>query len=226
MTQINIKSFAEQIGISADKLLVQLEAAGVGGKKTSDTITDDERIELLNHLRGGGDKGSVSRKNKITLRQRTTSQVKRTSRTGSTHTVQVEVRKRRTFVKRSILEEAAPTEESSAEVVETVNEAAETIATEPQPIDINLKESAPQQVEEEPTLSAVDAEATADQIAEASQTEGKLEEPEEVVIEQSAEQEPVAEIEQTIEPAAELASESVVKSCLLNAGEGRRRAGR
>ena len=105
MTEVNLKSFADQIGITTDKLLEQLQAAGVNGKSLNDSISDEEKKTLLDHLQADKEKTTLVRRNKITLRQRQTSQIRQTSRTGSSHTVQVEVRKHRTFVKRSVLEE-------------------------------------------------------------------------------------------------------------------------
>ena len=106
MSEATIKSFAAQIGISPDKLLTQLVAAGIDEKLVDDSLSDDEKMILLTYLRthhGGGEAGTK----KITLKQKSVSQIKQNSRTGSARTVQVEVRKKRTFVKRTAIEEAA-----------------------------------------------------------------------------------------------------------------------
>src|SRR5579863_5254587 len=104
MPQTTVKSFAAQIGVPSDKLLQQLIAAGIDGKNTEDALSDDEKLALLTFLRSHhGGEGSGTRK--VVLRQKSTSQVKQSSRTGAARTVQVEVRKKRTFVKRSALDE-------------------------------------------------------------------------------------------------------------------------
>ena len=106
MSEATIKSFAAQIGISPDKLLTQLMAAGIDEKLVDDSLSDDEKMTLLTYLRthhGGSESGTK----KITLKQKSVSQIKQNSRTGSARTVQVEVRKKRTFVKRTPIEEAA-----------------------------------------------------------------------------------------------------------------------
>ena len=116
MSEATIKSFAAQIGISPDKLLTQLVAAGIDEKLVDDSLSDDEKMTLLTYLRthhGGGESGTK----KITLKQKSVSQIKQNSRTGSARTVQVEVRKKRTFVKRTAIEEAALSEEQPAEPV-------------------------------------------------------------------------------------------------------------
>ena len=116
MSEATIKSFAAQIGISPDKLLTQLVAAGIDEKLVDDSLSDDEKMTLLTYLRthhGGSESGTK----KITLKQKSVSQIKQNSRTGSARTVQVEVRKKRTFVKRTAIEEAALSEEQPAEPV-------------------------------------------------------------------------------------------------------------
>ena len=111
MTQITIKGFANQIGIPPDTLLRQLIEAGISAKQMDDALTDEEKEKLFHYLRashGAVDDGTA--KKKITLKRKSTSQVVQSSRTGASRTVQVEVRKKRTFVKRGAIEEAPPVE--------------------------------------------------------------------------------------------------------------------
>ncbi len=111
MAQITIKGFAKQIGVPPETLLRQLIAAGVDGKQADDALSDEEKLTLLNFLRGNDDAaGEGAAKKKITLKRKSTSQITQSSRTGPTRTVQVEVRKKRTFVKRSVIEEGQPPE--------------------------------------------------------------------------------------------------------------------
>ncbi|WP_423906295.1 translation initiation factor IF-2 [Candidatus Spongiihabitans sp.] len=103
MSQITISNFAKQIGISIDKLLNQLAQAGISGKVKTDLLVDDEKIKLLQYLKGDASQKQESNE-RISLNRKTIGQIKQTSRTGAAHTVHIEVKKRRTFVKRGVLE--------------------------------------------------------------------------------------------------------------------------
>ncbi len=102
MSQVTIDAFARQINISIEKLLDQLEQAGVSGKTRVDSLEDNEKLKLLQFLKSRETKQST--KDRIFLKSRQTRQIRQTSRTGAARTVHVEVKKRRTFVKRSTLE--------------------------------------------------------------------------------------------------------------------------
>jgi translation initiation factor IF-2 len=110
MSESNIKSFAQKIGVEPENLLKQLVEAGIEGKKIGDDLTNDEKMLLLNHLRGNETELPKSR-SKITLNRRTTSEIKQTSRTGGAHSVQVVVRKKRTYVNKGVIDEAKAKEE-------------------------------------------------------------------------------------------------------------------
>lgn len=103
MSEVTIHRFAKQIGVSIEKLLDQLEHAGIGGKSEDDLLEADEKVKLLQFLQGGSARRADNPH--ITLKRKTTNEIKQTSRTGAARTVHVEVKKRRTFVKRSVLEE-------------------------------------------------------------------------------------------------------------------------
>ena len=102
MSQTTIAAFAKQIKISIDKLLDQLEQAGITGKSKNDILEDDEKLKLLQYLKG--DSGKQPAKERVSVKRKTTDEIKQTTRTGAARTVHVEVKKRRTFVKRSVLE--------------------------------------------------------------------------------------------------------------------------
>ena len=105
MPVVAIKKLAEQIGVPPEKLLQQLSAAGVAGKAADDMLDDAERSTLLAYLRGGKTAAEASKpQEKVTLNRRTTSAVKQSSRTGGSRTVHVEVKKRRTYVRRGELQ--------------------------------------------------------------------------------------------------------------------------
>ena len=124
MSRMTVKGFAEHIGISPEKLLQQLMAAGIQDKSAEDVLSDDEKMSLLSFLRGshGADKEPVARK-KITLKRKTTSQITQNLR-GGKHTVQVAVKKKRTYVKRSAIEEAEAAREAAEKAAEAEARAA------------------------------------------------------------------------------------------------------
>jgi len=141
MAETTIKAFATQIGVPPERLLQQLVSAGIDGKGANDSLTDEEKMTLLGYLRThhGGEGGGAT---KITLKHKSVSQIKQATRTGPARTVQVEVRKKRTFVKRSTIEEehaaaqaaAAAAESSEATATETdVPRAPEIVHHEPKP---------------------------------------------------------------------------------------------
>ncbi len=130
MSETTIKSFAAQIGVTADKLVMQLVAAGIEAKGVDGSLSDEEKMTLLTYLRthhGGAEAGTK----KITLKQKSVSQIKQSTRLGPSRTVQVEVRKKRTFVKRSAIGEAAAETEESQEFTEAAPPPVETPAVEP-----------------------------------------------------------------------------------------------
>ncbi len=114
MSQTTVKGFAEQIGVPPETLLRQLAAAGVGGKLATDTLTEEEKERLFHYLRTNhGAAAEEAPRTRITLKRKSTTQVTQASRTG-TRTVQVEVRKKRTFVKRTELEAEVKAEPAAA----------------------------------------------------------------------------------------------------------------
>ena len=52
MATIKLKQFAEQIGVNGEKLIQQLADAGIDGKQIEDTLSEEEKEQLLSHLRG------------------------------------------------------------------------------------------------------------------------------------------------------------------------------
>ncbi len=131
MPETTVKSFAEQIGVAPDKLLQQLVAAGIADKKSGDPLSDDEKMALLNFLRTHHGAGEPEAK-RITLTQKSTSKIMQNSRFGQSRAVQVEVRKKRTFVKRQVPDEPeAPAVEAEAFIEPVVERVAEPEAPPP-----------------------------------------------------------------------------------------------
>ena len=125
MSEVTVKQFADVVGIPVDRLLAQLGDAGLPKVTADDTISDEEKLELLTFLRKSHGKTAdtpltVSEPKKITLRRKTHSELKVATgqgRTAGTKTVAVEVRRKRTYVKRSavVAEEQKRIEEEAAE---------------------------------------------------------------------------------------------------------------
>jgi translation initiation factor IF-2 len=108
MAEVTVSQFAEVLKVPVDRLLVQLDQAGIKVSGPEDQISDDAKLELLTHLRrshGSEEEGSAPRK--ITLRRKTQSALKLASVQGRSRTVNVEVRQKRTYIKRDVLEEQA-----------------------------------------------------------------------------------------------------------------------
>ena len=109
MSSTTVAEFASELKKSTDTLLEQLKAAGVAKKAASDTLTDADKQKLLGYLQASHGTASAERK-KITLTKKSTSEIKQADATGKARTIQVEVRKKRTFVRR---EEGAETAEAA-----------------------------------------------------------------------------------------------------------------
>jgi translation initiation factor IF-2 len=105
VAQTSVAQFASELKVPPSVLLEQLRAAGVDKKMPDDALSEQDKSRLLEYLRKAH--GSTDAKNKITLTRKHTSEIKKTDSTGKYRTVQVEVRKKRVFVKRDPAEVAA-----------------------------------------------------------------------------------------------------------------------
>ena len=107
MAEVTVRQFAEVVGISIDRLLDQLKEAGVSVSDADATISDEEKMELLGFLRNkhASDEKAATEPKKITLKRKSTSELKTTTSQGRSKAVTVEVRKKRTYVKRSVVME-------------------------------------------------------------------------------------------------------------------------
>ncbi|WP_414931465.1 translation initiation factor IF-2 [Vibrio europaeus] len=114
MTQITVKALSEEIGTPVDRLVEQLADAGMN-KASSDQVTDEEKQKLLTHLKKEhGDTSGESEPTRLTLQRKTRSTLSVNAGGGKSKDVQVEVRKKRTYVKRSIIEDDAKREAEEA----------------------------------------------------------------------------------------------------------------
>jgi translation initiation factor IF-2 len=97
----SVEIFATELKVPVETLLEQLHAAGVPKLSGSDLISEEDKEKLLATLRkshGKTDKPTIRKK--ITLTKRQTSEIRQADSTGKSRTIQVEVRKKRVFVKR------------------------------------------------------------------------------------------------------------------------------
>jgi translation initiation factor IF-2 len=106
MSSTTVAEFASELKKPTDTLLDQLKAAGVAKSSASDVLTEGDKQKLLSHLQASHGTASPERK-KITLVKKSTTEIKQADATGKARTIQVEVRKKRTFVKRDE-DEATP----------------------------------------------------------------------------------------------------------------------
>ncbi|MGJ0429383.1 translation initiation factor IF-2 [Methylobacter sp.] len=110
MSDKTVRHLAEVVKIPLERLLEQLKEAGLSASAPDDVISDDEKMQLLAHLRkrhgksDGSDEGTPKR---VTLKRRKVSELKQASVPGSaTKTISVEVRKKKTYIKRTEVSEA------------------------------------------------------------------------------------------------------------------------
>ena len=115
MSSTTVAEFATELKKSTETLIEQLKAAGVSKASASDTLTDADKHRLLSHLQASHGTATPERK-KITLVKKSTTEIKQADATGKARTIQVEVRKKRTFVRRDDGSELAA--EASAAAME------------------------------------------------------------------------------------------------------------
>ncbi len=111
MAQTTIELFATELKMPAGVLLEQLVKAGVAGKKEGDKLSEVDKTKLLEYLQKQHGAAGEPKK-KITLTRKQTTEIKAAGATGKARTIQVEVRKKRVFVKRDEPEAAPPVEEA------------------------------------------------------------------------------------------------------------------
>ena len=116
MSSTTVAEFANELKKSADVLLQQLSAAGVAKASGSETLSDADKQKLLSYLQTSHGTQAGDRK-KITLVKKSTSEIKQADSTGKARTIQVEVRKKRTLIKRDDEATAAPQIEEPQEPV-------------------------------------------------------------------------------------------------------------
>jgi len=142
MSQVTVTQLAEVLGVTPDRLITQLNDAGIKVDDPSAAVTNEDKKKLLAHLRTSHGKGATSEDSsgprKVTLKRKTVSEIKvpaggagrgpRSRGAAPSRTVNVEVRKKRTYVKRRAIteqESSDPEREAAAQALEEARQARE-----------------------------------------------------------------------------------------------------
>ena len=129
MADVTVKQLAQIVGIKVERLLNQLQEAGLPITGESQVVNEAQKRVLLNHLKGSTDAGAQTSE-RITLRRKSVSQMTLGNDVHRGKTVNIEVRKKRTYVKRSTLlaSDNSSSESESALVHDTMDEDATVLA--------------------------------------------------------------------------------------------------
>jgi translation initiation factor IF-2 len=115
MADVTVEQFANVLKVPVERLLSQLDEAGIKVNGSDDTISEDAKLELLTHLRrshGQQDTTATSgAPRRITLKRKSQSELRLAGAQGRSRTVNVEVRRQRTYIKRDVLEKQAQKEQ-------------------------------------------------------------------------------------------------------------------
>ena len=116
MADVTVEQLAAVVGAPVERLLQQMKDAGLTKSSAKESVSDAEKQQLLAHLkRTHGDAGTGSEPTRITLKRKTVSRMKVSGgSSGKNKVVNVEVRKKRTYVKRDAAEEAPKADEAAA----------------------------------------------------------------------------------------------------------------
>jgi translation initiation factor IF-2 len=161
MADATVSELAKVVGVTEEKLLSQIKEAGLPHTKPDDLISNEDKNTLLVFLRSshGGDASSTAPK-KITLKRKTLGTLKSASTTGRGKTVNVEVRKKRTYVKRTA-QPPEPEPQAPEEEIEEPVEAATEEATSPE-VEAEATQESPEEAvaadEQEAAEDGADAE--------------------------------------------------------------------
>jgi translation initiation factor IF-2 len=155
-TGVSVKQLARDIGVSEERLLMQFKDAKINVAGVDDIVSETEKQKLLRHLQQNHGAKAEAGQEKIILRRAKTSELKVSGSQGAKKTISVQVRKKRTFVKRPLEEEQLKQKSSDAgaaanEVLATVSDGseAESVVADNQKgaLDTGLETAAPALVE-------------------------------------------------------------------------------
>ncbi len=127
MSKVTVSQLAEVLGVSVDKLIAQMDQAGIEVAAGDETVSNDDKKKLLAHLRSSHGKAETdaTAPRQVTLKRKSVSEL-RIAGSGpraSTRTVNVEFRKRRTYVNRAALHDAEKHDPEREKVQQALKEA-------------------------------------------------------------------------------------------------------
>jgi len=166
MASINVEKFAAELKMPTDVLLEQLRSAGVRKASAQDDLTESDKAALLSALRRAHGGSEDEAKKKITITRKQTSEIKQADASGRARTIQVEVRKKRTFVQRedgatpaalAAAEAAAAEAQRVAQEAEARREQEEQAAREHQAAELLAKQQALELEREREAAAAAEA---------------------------------------------------------------------
>lgn len=220
MSNVTAKQLSGVIGVSVEKLLEQLRNAGVNVDGADDPISDEDKMKLLESLRSShGKETKAAGPKKITLRRKKKTELKVTGSSGrntTSRSINVEVRKKKTYVRRSAVEAEAAVEEAKQAAAKEAEEKQDEVEVQsetaedsvPEEVvtenEISAEELATQQKAEEEALKA------AQEQAEKEAEEARLKaEQQQIILEQEANRQ---EVElQRLEKEAMLAAQKAIE---------------
>ncbi len=214
MSEKTVRDLAKVVGIPLEQFLEQLNEAGLSAHSPDDTISEEEKVKLLTYLRkrhGKKDDEETAAPRRITLKRRKVTELKQSTAPGTTSkTVSVEVRKKKTYIKRSeatIDEKQEPVSVEALKAKEALEQQQKQIAEEQEALrqkEIKQKEKELAETKKQQELEAA-AEAAREEKKE--QQKSSVEEKREAVVEEKPEQEAVKDQEKSSKPEEKVVSE-------------------
>src|SRR5512145_372075 len=128
MAEVTVADFAKVLKAPVDRLIEQLDEAGIKVGGPNDVISEDAKLELLTHLKKnhGRKDATEAAPRRITLNRKSNSELKLASGQGRARTINVEVRQKRTYIKRDVLEEQARKQQEELDAARRAQEEART----------------------------------------------------------------------------------------------------
>jgi translation initiation factor IF-2 len=128
MAEVTVADFAKVLKVPVDRLIEQLDEAGIKVGGPNDVISEDAKLELLTHLKKnhGRKDAAESAPRRIVLNRKSQSELKLASGQGRARTINVEVRQKRTYIKRDVLEEQARKQQEELDAARRAQEEART----------------------------------------------------------------------------------------------------
>ena len=207
MADVTVSELAKSVGTTVERILAQMKQAGLSHTTEKDPVSADEKQTLLAFLKSSHGESAEAPK-KITLKRKTTTTLKTGSGSGR-KTVNVEVRKKRTYVKQD-----APEEAPLPEVAEELESAAPTaVAEEPEVVEAMVEDVAVEQEQAQEEKASEVEQAPAEEVAAVAETKSSFVDDAELMRQKAAqarkdEEEKAAQLKREKEKAAEPKAEA------------------